>query len=81
MEVVGRFTTSKRRTPPPGVVPSVGALHLDHIGTKISEQHRTQRSGQDSGEVDHFETIEGGFCHFTHVLGLITVSSLADLDW
>ena len=78
VEVIGRLTTGKRGTPLPGVVTPTGSLYLDDIGTKISEQHRAQRSGQHSAQVDHLEPVEGGLCHCAHVFGIATVSSMSD---
>ena len=49
-EVVGRDAVPDRRHPGAGVV-AARALHLDHLGAEVGQQHRRVRPGEDPGEV------------------------------
>lgn len=31
----------------------LGAVHPDHVGAEVAQQHRGERSGADPGEFDH----------------------------
>ena len=49
-EVGGPALVVHRRHPLPGVV-AARALHLDHVGTEVGQQHGAVRAGQHPGEV------------------------------
>ncbi len=55
---IGAFRTDKRAEGP-GVVALPRPLNLDHLGAEIGEHHRAERAGEDAGEVEDAEAVEG----------------------
>ena len=40
------------------VIAATGALHLDHVGAEVTEQHRAEGPGDDAREVEHADAVE-----------------------
>src|SRR6476469_5589689 len=54
---IGVAADTHRRHPPAGVV-AAWALHLDHVGTEVGQQHGGERYSEDAGEVGDQEAVE-----------------------
>jgi hypothetical protein len=44
-------------SPAAGVVAAARSLYLYNVCAKIAEQHRAQGTGEDSGEIEDFDTV------------------------
>ena len=48
------------RAPVARVIPRAGAFHLDHIRAQVGQDLGAPRAGQHTGQVEHFDSVEGG---------------------
>src|SRR5262249_26953656 len=71
-EVSGRLTVAVRR-PRARFVAHPRVFDLDHVGAEIAEQGAAERTGQDTGEIDHADAIERETCrrHAGHYTVLV----------
>jgi hypothetical protein len=56
---VDALAVHERRAVGAGVVAFVGVFDFDDVGAEVAQQHRAIRPGQDAGEIDDPNTVEG----------------------
>ena len=55
-----RAPVADERRPPPRIVALRGLFDFDDVGAHVAEQHRAEGTGEHTGEIDDFESVERG---------------------
>jgi hypothetical protein len=68
-EKIGTLAAGKWRTPTASVIADTGLFDLDDLGAQVAEKHAAIGTGQDTGEIENSDAIEGAWMTIAHWSG------------